>query len=105
MNDEAESSEAAQRHRNTSPELGDTEEDVVLIDEEEVQRLKDQLTKERRLDAKRKRIRMLNELLRELDIMVYMQLITVYHLEYGDHTTPEAYTDMYIVAARSSGSL
>jgi hypothetical protein len=35
----------------------------------------------RQLDAKRKRIRMLNELLRELDTAVYLQLITVYHLD------------------------
>jgi hypothetical protein len=81
MNDEAESSGAAQRHGHTEPEREDPEADVVQMDEEEVQRLKEQLVKERRLDAKRKRIRMLNELLRELDIMVYMQLITVYHLE------------------------
>jgi hypothetical protein len=83
MNDEAESSGAAQRHGHTEPGVVDPEEDVVHVDEEEVQRRRDQLVKERRLDAKRKRIRMLMELLRELDMMVYMQLITVYHLEYG----------------------
>ncbi|KAH3972445.1 hypothetical protein HBI56_001150 [Parastagonospora nodorum] len=81
MNDEAESSGAAQRHGPNSPELVDPEDDLVEIDEEEVQRLKDQLVKERRLDAKRKRIRMLNELLRELDLVVYMQLITLYHFD------------------------
>jgi hypothetical protein len=81
MNDEAESSEAAQRHADSSPELADSEDAIAHVDEAEVQRLKDQLVKERRLDAKRKRIRMLNELLRELDLVVYMQLITVYHLE------------------------
>lgn len=66
----------------------DPEDGLVEIDEEEVQRLKDQLVKERRLDAKRKRIRMLNELLRELDLVVYMQLITLYHFEYENSTTP-----------------
>jgi hypothetical protein len=82
MNDEAESSGAAQRHPDSSPELADAEDAITQIDDEEVQRLKEQLIKERRLDAKRKRIRMLNELLRELDLAVYMQLIAVYHLEY-----------------------
>jgi len=83
MNDEAESSRAAQRHGDSPPELAGAEDAIVDIDEEEVQRVKNQLVKERRLDAKRKRIRMLNDLLRELDLVVYMQLITVYHLEYG----------------------
>jgi hypothetical protein len=83
MNDEAESSGAAQRNGESSPELADPEDVIDEVDEEEKQRLKDQLVKERRLDAKRKRIRMLNDLLRELDLVVYMQLITVYHLEYG----------------------
>jgi len=82
MNDEAESSRAA-HHRDSSPELA-AEDGIGDIDEEEVQRLRDQLVKERRLDAKRKRIRMLNDLLRELDMVAYMQLITVYHLEYGN---------------------
>ncbi|KAF1937339.1 DUF1746-domain-containing protein [Clathrospora elynae] len=36
---------------------------------------------ERRLDAKRKRIRMLNEVLRELDLAVYMELLTLYYLD------------------------
>ncbi|KAH7406263.1 hypothetical protein DE146DRAFT_437397 [Phaeosphaeria sp. MPI-PUGE-AT-0046c] len=81
MTAEAESSDAAQRRGDSSLELADPEDATTFIDEEEVQRLKDQLAKERRLDAKRKRIRMLNELLRELDLMVYMQLITVYYLD------------------------
>jgi hypothetical protein len=85
MNDAAESSEAAQRHAESSPELADSEDATPTPtahgDEEEVQRLQSQLVKERRLDAKRKRIRMLNELLRELDLIVYMQLITVYYSE------------------------
>jgi hypothetical protein len=91
MNDEAESSGAAQRRPDGPPELADVEADtedaIAQIDDEEVQRLKEQLVKERRLDAKRKRIRMLNELLRELDLTVYMQLIAVYHFEY-DTTAP-----------------
>jgi len=35
----------------------------------------------RGLDARRKRIRMLHELLRELDMAVYMQLLAVYHAD------------------------
>jgi hypothetical protein len=112
MNDEAESSGAAQRRTDGPRELAeveaDTEDAIAQIDDEEVQRLKEQLVKERRLDAKRKRIRMLNELLRELDLAVYMQLIAVYHLEY-DTTAPPlhptwTWTNQPATAARSSGS-
>jgi len=82
MNAEAESSGAAQRNNGESaPELADPEDLMGDVDEEEKQKLREQLVEERRLDAKRKRIRMLNDLLRELDLVVYMQLITVYHLE------------------------
>jgi hypothetical protein len=82
MNDAAESSAAAQRHDAASPPgLADSGDATAHVDDEEMQRLKEQLAKERRLDAKRKRIRMLNELLRELDLAVYMQLITVYYSE------------------------
>ncbi|KAF2818725.1 DUF1746-domain-containing protein [Ophiobolus disseminans] len=81
MNDEAESSGAAQRHGHVPPELADPQDAMLDSDAHEVQRLKEQLVKERRLDAKRKRIRMLNDLLRELDLVVYMQLITIYHLD------------------------
>jgi hypothetical protein len=91
MNDEAESSEAAQRRGDSSHELEDAEDAMTSVDEEERQRLKDQLAKERRLDAKRKRIRMLNELLRELDLMVYTQLITVYYLECDHPIAPAAH--------------
>ncbi|KAL5114986.1 hypothetical protein ACEQ8H_007159 [Pleosporales sp. CAS-2024a] len=81
MNDEAESSGTAQRHASTSSEPAALGADGAPVDQEEVQWLKDELKKERRLDAKRKRIRMLNELLRELDLIVYMQLITVYQID------------------------
>ena len=37
--------------------------------------------RERRLDAKRKRIRLLGALLRDLDMVVYMELIALYHLD------------------------
>jgi hypothetical protein len=82
MNDEARPSGTA-RHGQSSPELADSEDALEHVDAEELQRAKEQLGKERRLDAKRKRIRMLNDLLRELDVVVYMQLITVYHFEYA----------------------
>ncbi|KAH9868788.1 hypothetical protein J1614_007862, partial [Plenodomus biglobosus] len=51
------------------------------FDDEQEERQRQQFARERRLDAKRKRIRMLNELLREADMLVYMELITVYHLD------------------------
>lgn len=85
MNDEAESSRATQRPEDSRSALAEPEDGIFEVDEGEAQRLRDQLVKERRLDAKRKRIRMLNDLLRELDLMVYMQFITVYYLEYGRH--------------------
>jgi hypothetical protein len=99
MNDEGESSAAAQRPRDSAvaadapvDALGDGALDVdVDVDGEERQRLHTQLAGERRLDAKRKRIRMLNELLRELDLLVYMQFMAEYYLEYDPRpSTPRA---------------
>jgi hypothetical protein len=97
MNDEGESSAAAQRPRDSAvaadapvDALGDGALDVDG-DGEERQRLHAQLAGERRLDAKRKRIRMLNELLRELDLLVYMQFMAEYYLEYDPRpSTPRA---------------
>ncbi|KAF1914040.1 hypothetical protein BDU57DRAFT_331355 [Ampelomyces quisqualis] len=82
MNHQAAPSGAAQRRVDSPPELDDADDDAMPdMDAQEAPRLQDQWARERRLDAKRKRIRMLNELLRELDLVVYMQLITVYHLD------------------------
>jgi hypothetical protein len=39
------------------------------------------MVRERRLDAKRKRVRMLGALLRDLDMAVYMELLALYHLD------------------------
>ena len=50
-------------------------------EEEEDERERAKWAKERSLDTKRKRIRMLNDLLRELDMTVYMELIVLYYLE------------------------
>jgi hypothetical protein len=80
MNDEAESSRAALRHHDSSPDHID---DIVDADPEEDARERTKAVKERRLDAKRKRIRMLGDLLRELDLAVYMELLALYHLEYA----------------------
>jgi hypothetical protein len=89
MNDEGESSAAAQRPRDSAV-AADAPVDA-LGDGEERQRLHAQLAGERRLDAKRKRIRMLNELLRELDLLVYMQFMAEYYLEYDPRpSTPRA---------------
>jgi len=80
MNDEAESSRAPQRHDDTLPELADLEDAMARLEEEE-QREKEKHAKQTRLEAKRKRIQMLGELLRDLDMVVYLELITLYHLD------------------------
>ncbi|KAF1842248.1 DUF1746-domain-containing protein [Cucurbitaria berberidis CBS 394.84] len=83
MNDEGESSRAAQRHGDGNGSHPDVDPDdaIAAIDDEEDEREREKWAKERRLDAKRKRIRMLNELLRELDMTVYMELIALYYLD------------------------
>jgi hypothetical protein len=101
MNHEAESSRAPQRHDDSSPAdpddaIVDADADVDIdmdmdIDEEADEREKEKLVRERRLDAKRKRIRMLNELLRDLDMVVYMELITLYYLEYDQPSRTKSY--------------
>ncbi|KAF9699037.1 hypothetical protein EKO04_003202 [Ascochyta lentis] len=78
MNDEAESSRAALRHDDSSPDHIDN---IADADPEEQARARAKDAKERRLDAKRKRIRMLGDLLRELDLVVYMELLALYHLD------------------------
>ncbi|KAI2478709.1 DUF1746 domain containing protein [Pyrenophora tritici-repentis] len=80
MNDEAESSRAPQRHDDALPELADLEDAIARLEEEE-QREKEKQAKQARLDAKRKRIQMLGELLGDLDMVVYLELITLYHLD------------------------
>jgi len=81
MNDEAESSRATQRHDNTAAShLADLEDALARFEEAE-EREKQKQVKQRKLDAKRKRIQMLGELLRELDMIVYLELITLYHLD------------------------
>ena len=85
MNDEAESSREGLRyaHASTSDDYTDTDLDDAIdeIDEEEEARQREQLAKERRHDAKRKRIIFLEHLLRELDTLVFLELITLYYLE------------------------
>ncbi|KAJ4366663.1 hypothetical protein N0V95_000164 [Ascochyta clinopodiicola] len=78
MTDEAESSRAALRHDDSSPDHIDN---IADADPEELARERAKDAKERRLDAKRKRIRMLGDLLRELDLIVYMELLALYHLD------------------------
>ncbi|KZM19629.1 uncharacterized protein EKO05_0004066 [Ascochyta rabiei] len=77
MTDEAESSRAALRHDDSSPDHIDSAD----ADPEELARERVKDARERRLDAKRKRIRMLGDLLRELDLVVYMELLALYHLD------------------------
>jgi hypothetical protein len=78
MNDAAESSRAPRRHDDVDPDDA-----AAAIVEEAEERYRVTNAKGRRLDAKRKRIRMLNELLRDFDMVVYLELITVYYLEYA----------------------
>jgi hypothetical protein len=110
MDDEAESSRAGQRHDDEAPapEHHDTELDDVLdaVDEEaEAAELQKEL-KERRVDAKRKRVKFLDHLLRELDTLVFLELITLYHLEYDYliFTSTEILGPLTISAVPSSGS-
>ena len=96
MNDEAESAGAALRRDGSSPDHSD---DAVDEDPEAVARERAKDAKERRLDAKRKRIRMLGDLLRELDLVVYMELLALYHLEYAPiPTSPSRVTARLIRA-------
>ncbi|KAF2110274.1 hypothetical protein BDV96DRAFT_615265 [Lophiotrema nucula] len=82
MNDEAESSRAGQRYdadaSNTDAEAASHD---VVVDEEEAARAREQTVKERRVDAKRKRVLYLDHLLRELDGFVYLELITIYYVD------------------------
>lgn len=107
MNDEAESSAAGARHhpariRSDRHALVDDDEDEDLeqphghlvedeggdgedqiedvnVNPEEEARERKQRAKERRLDAKRKRVIFLDHLLRELDIVVFLEFITLYY--------------------------
>lgn len=101
MNDEAESSRAALRHDDSSP---DRIEDIQDIDPEEISREHAKAVTERRLDAKRKRIRMLGDLLRELDLVVYMELLALYHMEYASLSPLIRRLGLICIAAHSSGS-
>ncbi|CAG5178967.1 uncharacterized protein ALTATR162_LOCUS8966 [Alternaria atra] len=80
MNDEAESSRAPQRQNDAASHLADLEDALARFEEAE-EHEKQKQVKQRRLDAKRKRIQMLGELLRDLDMVVYLELITLYHLD------------------------
>ncbi|KAL1796499.1 hypothetical protein ACET3X_005039 [Alternaria dauci] len=80
MNDEAESSRAPRRQDDAASHLARLEDALARFEEAE-QRDKEKAAKQRRLDAKRKRIQMLGELLRDLDMVVYLQLITLYYFD------------------------
>lgn len=85
MDDEAESSRAPQRHDDSAPSLAALEalEDAIARLDAAEEREREKQVQQRRMDAKRKRIQMLGELLRDLDMVVYLELITLYHLEYA----------------------
>lgn len=79
MNDEAESSRAGQRRSSAAALEAEHEHDDSIAD---LVAQQEQRAKERRLDAKRKRVVFLDHLLRELDTLVFLELITLYYLEY-----------------------
>jgi hypothetical protein len=89
MNDEAESSRLGERshHGDNDAEANLDSDGNIAFDglEEEDEAQREQRFKERRLDAKRKRVNLLDHLLRELDTLVFVELITLYHLEYVYH--------------------
>jgi hypothetical protein len=86
MDDEAESSRAGQRHGDNDRSDHEAEHEDVIeeVDEEEEAAAREKVVKARRVDAKRKRVVFLDHLLRELDTLVFLELITLYHMEY-DH--------------------
>lgn len=108
MNDEAESSRAGWRRSSVAdadPDTDNDDGDTQHVEPGEDAAQREQRVKERRLDAKRKRVVFLDHLLRELDALVFLELIALYHLEY---VCPEPCMHLRIltcVAARSSGSL
>jgi hypothetical protein len=108
MDDEAESSRAAQRHADRdafATEHHDEDFDDVEGDLYEDPVEQEKFLKERRIDAKRKRVKYLDHLLRELDTLVFLELITLYHLEYDHPLLHITSHEMLIVpAAPSSGS-
>jgi hypothetical protein len=77
MNDDAESSHLAGL-RHVEAEL---DPEPAQQDEEDEARERKKLAKQRRQDAKRKRIAFLDHLLRELDSLVFVELITLYYLD------------------------
>lgn len=79
MEDVAESSRAQASSPHNDDDIAEAE---VSVDSEYEAHEQKKEARERKLDTKRKRIRFLNGLLRELDITVYMHLIAIYHLEY-----------------------
>ena len=82
MNDEAESSRAGRRRSSDAVSDVERDDDIADVEQEEDIAQREQRVKERRLDAKRKRVVFLDHLLRELDTLVFMELITLYYLEY-----------------------
>ena len=109
MNDEAESSRAGRRRSSVADSDPDTDNDdnhgMAHVAFGEDAALREQRVKERRIDAKRKRVVFLDHLLRELDTLTFLELIALYHLEY---VRPEPRVHLRIltcVAARSSGLL
>ncbi|KAF2877243.1 hypothetical protein BDV95DRAFT_480721 [Massariosphaeria phaeospora] len=82
MDDEAESSRAGPHGSSLLSDADATaDERVDEIDEEDEVHARDKIAKTRRVDAKRKRVLFLDLLLRELDYLVFLELVTLYYLD------------------------
>jgi hypothetical protein len=83
MNDEAEASRSSSRWHARGSSAGNADLDTFTdADREAIKRAQEQAAKERRLDAKRKRIALLDQLLKDLDALVLVELVTIYYLEH-----------------------
>lgn len=90
MNAEAESSRAGRRRSSLASYHAehDSDDSPTESDAEEQGAIREQQKRERRLDAKRKRVVFLDHLLRELDTLVFLELVALYHLEYSCSASP-----------------
>lgn len=84
MNDEAEASYASSGRHHGDHRAGNPDPDEIYEDEEreEMAKAQELTAKERRLDAKRKRIVLLDQLLKDLDSLAFVELVTIYYLEH-----------------------
>jgi hypothetical protein len=80
MNEEASSSATLPHHESYETDSITNVEDSVE-DEAILRSRQEENAKYRKITGKRKRIAFLDSLLRELDMLIYIQLITIYYME------------------------